>query len=151
MRRRCKSLAEGAWTYNPGTGESKNPMAMQVHHREWLALASLLYYILRCRIHRLEVLANSDQRGDWCNWKHGDNQMIPFLSSQMGVRILRLLQKCNSLYKIIRFKFSSSVKIGCTHRRLEQLVARQVHDLEVTDSSSVPATNVFIYFKLKLR
>ena len=67
MRRRCKSLAEGVWTYNHGTGESKNPMAMQVHHREWLALASLLYYILRCRIHRLEVLANSDQRGDWCN------------------------------------------------------------------------------------
>lgn len=45
MRRRCKSLAEGVWAYNPGTGESKNPMAMQVHHREWLALASLLYYI----------------------------------------------------------------------------------------------------------
>ena len=67
MRRRCKSLAEGAWPYNPGTGESKNPMAMQVHYREWLALASLLYYILRCRIHRLEVLANSYQRGDWCN------------------------------------------------------------------------------------
>lgn len=55
MRRRCKSLAEGVWTYNPGTGESKNPMAMQVHHREWLALASLLW----CRIHRLEVLAEA--------------------------------------------------------------------------------------------
>ena len=43
---------------------------------------------------------------------------------EMGVRVLRLLQKCNLLYKIIRFKCSSSVKIGCTHRRLEQLVAR---------------------------
>ena len=73
MRRRCKSLAEGVWTYNHGTGESKNPMAMQVHHREWLALASLLYYIFnlyelfpsqpvrenRLPYRRLEQLASS--------------------------------------------------------------------------------------------
>nr|DAH97043.1 MAG TPA: hypothetical protein [Caudoviricetes sp.] len=32
----------------------------------------LILYI-RCRIHRLEVLANSDKRGDWCNRKHSGN------------------------------------------------------------------------------
>lgn len=90
MRRRCKSLAEGAWAYNPGTGESKNPMAMQVHHREWLALASLLYYILRCRIHRLEVLANSDQRGDWCKGSTATTGRYRSYRREMGVRVPRL-------------------------------------------------------------
>lgn len=46
MRRRCKSLAEGAWTYNPGAGESKNPMAMQVPTIEngWRWQASYIIY-----------------------------------------------------------------------------------------------------------
>lgn len=45
MRRRCKSLAECAWTYNPGAGESKNPMASKsTIENGWRWQASYMIY-----------------------------------------------------------------------------------------------------------
>ena len=38
----------------------------------------LILYI-RCRIHRLEVLANSDQRDDWCNGSTATTRWYRFL------------------------------------------------------------------------
>ena len=58
MRRRFKSLAEGVWTYNRHR-RVKEPYGHASPPSRMVGVGKPLILYIRCRIHRLEVLAEA--------------------------------------------------------------------------------------------
>lgn len=111
----------------------------------------LILYI-RCRIHRLEVLAEAIG----VNGSTATTGRYRSYRREMEVRVLHRLQINDYLFHSVDiiystymncFLRSSFVRIGCHIAGWSSWLARWPHEPKVADSSSAPATKVF--FKLK--